>query len=553
LGHAPIECATTLHRLNRLAQAAVVEDYQTINLGLETVTHVFESSSLQKFEAAYDTDDVVRMQTYAAVLGELNGGASCVQVFTQKNPLFYDNRHDPKDNFYLVVQDWESIREFCSYLEREFQRQSNLIHHVFHQRAQQVLAAFVERVYEDVISDYVVLLLDVAYGRTTETYFEAAVESFKMFQKLTHGLTCLTPICIDAQVADRLLYGVYAPVAEEFVERAVHVVKQEGDMFVKQWDQHLKDKEQEALPPELRDAYKKSFIKRMTLKLQRKRKEPDMRRKKKKKAEGEEAVEEEEEEDDMPLKELSTLISLEMALSVIYSNKNAVRRCLKFAALGGRAGTYVDHALEQIFVMLLHTLMKRHLKPAFDVAIKKLGAYKPSVSDYVDFAHITGNASTNRDVIKTPANPYQVHADAVNNAQQKYQDVQPLLKFFELVHVADLMQQMIHVYYKEEICRFVDEHDFMNPCNTEKKLFERHLDDLVAAGLDKSITVLMDQVEFILTTEQQPTDYDPLEPNKDLAITKACKETIQCLATHTRLKYSTPRLAYVSSMCSPNT
>ena len=75
----------------------------------------------------------------------------------------------------------------------------------------------------------------------------------------------------------------------------------------------------------------------------------------------------------------------------------------------------------------------------------------------------------------------------------------------------------------------------MSGCNSEKKAFERLLDDLVAAGLDKSMTVLMDQVEHILKTEQKLTDYDPIQPVTDLEPTRACLEAIHCLASHTHL------------------
>ena len=75
----------------------------------------------------------------------------------------------------------------------------------------------------------------------------------------------------------------------------------------------------------------------------------------------------------------------------------------------------------------------------------------------------------------------------------------------------------------------------MNGCNSEKKAFERLLDDLVAAGLDKSMSVLIDQVEYILKSEQKATDYDPIEPIMDLEPTKACVEAVHCLASHTQL------------------
>lgn len=91
-------------------------------------------------------------------------------------------------------------------------------------------------------------------------------------------------------------------------------------------------------------------------------------------------------------------------------------------------------------------------------------------------------------------------------------DVAPLAEFFELVHIADLIQQMVEVYWKEEmvsvlwdvdshlferrihVCVFaknkiVDKHDFLNEVNKEKKAFERLLDDCVAQGMDQGIQV----------------------------------------------------------------
>lgn len=49
------------------------------------------------------------------------------------------------------------------------------------------------------------------------------------------------------------------------------------------------------------------------------------------------------------------------------------------------------------------------------------------------------------------------------------------LQFFELVHLADLIQQMIDVYYCEDIKPWIDENDFLSEIAVEKKAFERLL------------------------------------------------------------------------------
>ena len=64
-----------------------------------------------------------------------------------------------------------------------------------------------------------------------------------------------------------------------------------------------------------------------------------------------------------------------------------------------------------------------------------------------------------------------------------------LLHFFELIHLSDLIDQMIHVYYKQEVCLFVDDTKFFLPINKAKKAFSESLDDFVASGMDRCIEV----------------------------------------------------------------
>src|SRR4051812_11753304 len=56
---------------------------------------------------------------------------------------------------------------------------------------------------------------------------------------------------------------------------------------------------------------------------------------------------------------------------------------------------------------------------------------------------------------------------------------------------------------------YINEQDFLSKINAEKKAFERNLDDLVALGMDRAIQVLIEHVEYVLSTEQDPTDYNP--------------------------------------------
>ena len=124
---------------------------------------------------------------------------------------------------------------------------------------------------------------------------------------------------------------------------------------------------------------------------------------------------------------------------------------------------------------LLQVLGQSHIKAGFDKALAHLAAYNPREVSHNSLA------------------------------------VAPLVTFLELVNVGDLIQQMVDVFYEQELVanKLTDKKDFLNPAGTEKKRFEKMLDEMVAAGLDRGIDVLMCEVDWLFATTQQATDFNP--------------------------------------------
>ncbi|KAJ3324704.1 F-box protein: endocytic membrane traffic, recycling ReCYcling 1 [Gonapodya sp. JEL0774] len=111
-----------------------------------------------------------------------------------------------------------------------------------------------------------------------------------------------------------------------------------------------------------------------------------------------------------------------------------------------------------------------------------------------------------------------------------------LNQFFELVHVADLILQMVDVYYTDDVVPYIDATDFLSKINSEKKAFERNLDDNVALGMDRAIQVLIEHADFVLETEQGVADFNP-PPGKpfDMKPTKTCRKVVELLTKHAAL------------------
>lgn len=216
------------------------------------------------------------------------------------------------------------------------------------------------------------------------------------------------------------------------------------------------------------------------------------------------------------LEGIKSLFSIEVALNLVHAAKSSLGRASVFIWLGGQTGGEAREQCESIFVNLLRILGNRHVKPGFDKAVDHLSHYNPrEVSDH------------------------------------DQSGVAPLVTFIELVNVGDLISQMIDVFYEQQMAgpKIADRNDFLDPSGLAKKKFEQMLDESVAAGLNKGIDVLMDEVEYICATTQPPTDYNPAPPTSekggasaaaaadvaDIGPTQTAKRVTELVSSHTRM------------------
>jgi len=99
---------------------------------------------------------------------------------------------------------------------------------------------------------------------------------------------------------------------------------------------------------------------------------------------------------------------------------------------------------------------------------------------------------------------------------------------------------MIDVFYVQELVteKLSDRDDFLDPAVKEKKRFEQMLDERVAAGLNKGIDVLMDEVEYVCATTQASTDFNPSASGEingvvDIGPSRTAVQVINLVSSHT--------------------
>lgn len=488
---------------------------------LTRMTNIFESAVLREFEQGYEVWDVEgRMKRYAHVLDTLNTTAG-EDLFVQKHPLFSDREimARPLDCLNQASSDaitLEPSRQFFEILGRKLDEQSDIIHKVF-PKSGKVFWAFVDKVREDVVMDYATSLFDEARERSIESYLRAVSGIFEQCLQFLRSLKVdgCTPE-ENEEKAKEQAYRVVEPHLDLYLQDELEFFQNKAGEEVADWERKLSEqdatKESFYMSNITRQVEKKDFLTSFKKAVMmpvtvlsplpsRSTKAvaatnglatPSSRpstpgggaQEKKNTTFSEKAP-----TDELAAKAalmasklegIKSLFSIEVALKLVHLARTSLGRAAVIISLGGQAGGEAREQCAQIFVNLLRILGNRHIKPGFDKAVDHLSVYK--AREVTDHSAQSG--------------------------------VAPLVQFIELVNVGDLISSMIDVFYEQQLAqpKIVDRNDFLDQSAMAKKKFEQMLDECVAAGLNKGIDVLMDEVEYICATTQLPADYNPTGP-----------------------------------------
>jgi recyclin-1 len=536
----PERQAQMLANLRTFAHSDWAQGAQKREEKVETMTGIFESAVLREFEQGYEFWDVDgRMNKYAHVLALLNGSSAAVELFIQKHPIFSDREvlANAMDCVNLAPADTitlEPSRHFFEVLLRKVNEQAGVIERIFPNPGE-VFWAFVDKVREDVITEYATPLFDETHERSIPSYLRAVSG---VFEPTLQFLRTLTPPkgaeVQQAAMAKELALKMFEPHLDLYLQDEIDEFTRQAEREVGEWEKKLSEQEASAESFYMgsftnRQADKKDFLtsfKKVVMMpvtvlpttlttfslplgspfasskpaaaastngvsaLQ----SPSQQESRSQSPTPSVARTADRTSSPMPgkaptdelaakaalmttrLEGIKSLFSIEVALSLVHSAKASLGRVAVFIQLGGQAGGEAREQCEAVFVTLLRILGNRHVKPGFDRAVVHLSQYNPrEVSE-----HDQGG-------------------------------VAPLVTFIELVNVGDLISQMIDVFYEQQLAgpKIADRNDFLDPAGLAKKKFEQMLDESVAAGLNKGIDVLMDEVEYLCGTTQLPTDYNP--------------------------------------------
>ncbi|KAI4599887.1 F-box protein: endocytic membrane traffic, recycling ReCYcling 1 [Pestalotiopsis sp. 9143b] len=520
----PERQARMLNNLFTFAKSDWAQGWNEREEKLITMTSMFESAVLREFEQGYEFWDVEgRMKRYAHVLHFLNGGSAAMELFVSKHPLLSDrdvlaNSMDCINQGSYEEITLEPSRQFFQTLASKSNEQSAIINQIFPVPST-AFWYFMDKLREEVIIDYVTSLLDELHRKNKASYLKAVSGLFEQCLAFSRSLRPPTGTPEELEEhAKELALHVFEQHLDLYLQDELDHFTQHAEREVANWDQRLSEQDLTAesfyMSNFNRRADKNDFLSSFrkvvmmpvtvlggtskpvttpavnraslqqngTLTPGSRPGTPGLGNPLERKST---PLPPEAPTDELKAKAalmanrlegIKSLCSIEVALDLVQAAKISLGRAAMFVSLGGQAGGEAKEQCEAIFIALLKTLGQTHVKYGFIKAVDHLSLYNPrEVSDHSQ----TG--------------------------------VAPLVTFIELVNVGDLISQMVDVFYEQQLAapKIADRNDFLDPAGLAKKKFEQMLDESVAAGLNKGIDVLMDEVEYLCATTQSPTDYNP--------------------------------------------
>ncbi|GAB7353261.1 hypothetical protein MBLNU459_g3769t1 [Dothideomycetes sp. NU459] len=565
----PEKQARILANLRIFARSDGAQKWRNREEKLESAIATFENAAVREFEQAYHVQDTEHMREYAYVLVALNGGAAGIDIFISNHPYMVRKEQvgNPLDCVEGVAYghaDLNPSQKFFEKLAIMLTEQASIIDQTF-PASVDVLLPFVTRICEDVVSEYINTLFDEARAKNAETYLKAVSGVFA--QALRFGVSlkpskASTPE-FQAEV-QQIVKRCFEPHVDLYLTEELEFFRKRSEQEVTAWDKDLSDQEARTesffMSNISRQAAKRDFLssfkKVVMMPVNALPAFPSASKASPAPQMTPAAVAEQSSRPSTPrigsglpldrpstpqavapttelaaktaimnsrLEGIKSLFSIEVALNLVHYAKASIERAAAFARMGDEFGDKAKEQCQTIFINLLAILGRQHVQTGFDKAVGHLSSYNP------------------REV-------KELRGKIGNSSQQNSSSgagVEPLVTFLELVNVGDLIQQMVDVFYAQELVatNLSDSSDFLNPAVKEKKRFEQMLDERVAAGMGKGIDVLMDEVEYQCATLQQATDFNPggVDKNEksggliDIGPTATSTRVVETISSHTSM------------------
>jgi recyclin-1 len=535
---------------------------------LAALMEAFQNAVSREFEQGIDAGDIEgKMRNYAHVLFSLNGGHRGVEIFISRSNIFNEKVQFGRPIACLNEAgasgiSFEPSYRFFTGVSAAFNEHVAIIDQVFPSDVN-VIGPLLEKLGKEVISEYLTTLFDETHQISVELYLKAVSATYVQSINFAKSLKPSRDSGDDFyETVDRILAEAFEPHIDLYLKEEVEFFKRKSDSEVGNWERQLSEQDasmqsmfmsnvnRQADKKDFLTSFKKVVMMPVNVLPNFPISSPFGGKSVTRTPANEEALDNPQlsvsqtptrsstpgivngtarsiHRSPTPVAEAPTtelaakaaimnsrlegirsLFSIEVALNLVHAAKSSIERATVFVKADDQFSDDARKQCELVFTLLLQSLGTRHIKAGFDQAVDHLSNYNPREA-----------------------------------SQHSVAGVAPLVTFLELVNVGDLIQQMLDVFYEQELVAtgLTDRNDFLDPAVKEKKRFEQMLDERVAAGLNKGIEALVAEVDYVYATTQKPEDFNP-PSNKslgsgviDIGPSEAAKQIVDVVSSHTKM------------------
>ncbi|SCZ88219.1 BZ3500_MvSof-1268-A1-R1_Chr2-1g04266 [Microbotryum saponariae] len=247
----PMWRARILASLVRFCQPLVaptrsVPQRMTVLRNTQSAMDFFESALLAEFERADTKGDEKAMKEKAYVLWELNQSPSVIQVFIQKREIFYDQSHNPLKNLTKLTSpeghvsdgiDFTAMDTYMRYVLQTVERDGSLLARAFPPEAD-VLIFYIERIANDVVSDYITTLLSSAQDLPHPLFLLATAATFGQVYRLVEMTLSIEPKSplVTRSRAEDVIFKMFEPLMDDYLTEEGEWIKEVLKGICSEWD-----------------------------------------------------------------------------------------------------------------------------------------------------------------------------------------------------------------------------------------------------------------------------------------------------------------------------
>lgn len=481
------------------------------------LVEIFENALLRELEIHFDAGDYQEAGRFVNVLVDLQNDQTIIDFFIQKTILDNDDTllnselFDPEKAFTVLDDDAVSytINEdfFDALVDRLaalINKQAEIIDVLFPPKVPMMF-----KVCEELISNHLADIFTslVETSRKKNLYLSVCP---MLYERLTSNLlTKLNPSTnmgpTYTHLVRELIDMAYESLAVEYMREELLEFRNNSQECIEEWKKSIEKREEETTNSilqhvrlESKNDLLTSFRKVFTITGSSKTESENEEREIYSEVQAKVKILSEN------IKLLGTTLSLEVATTILNDARNALNHLLKFRdfTIAAVRNDFFSF-MQDLFITAIEAIGNDHLKPGFDKALRYLGTYSSSKAKEV--------ATESSDMVSQE---------------------EPLILFYELINMADLMIQMIDIFYKQEMKAkkvIAHENSILNPSLQKKSKLEGVVDNYVATGLNIGIDILVGQIDTIFQTIRSPTDYDPPADFVFDGPTKAARKAVEVL------------------------